>query len=80
TLPVLADGPHTVSAVSTTHPTLPSTRETGTATVDATATTQAITTDDIALAAGEEPNINFTFSEAVAGLDISDIPVAGGTL
>ncbi|WP_316249919.1 BapA/Bap/LapF family large adhesin, partial [Acinetobacter sp. WU_MDCI_Abxc222] len=40
----------------------------------------AITTDDLALAAGETANISFTFSEAVAGFDASDITVVGGTL
>ncbi|WP_052500158.1 BapA/Bap/LapF family large adhesin, partial [Acinetobacter calcoaceticus] len=49
-------------------------------TVDATAPTLAITTDDLALAAGEDANISFTFSEAVAGFDASDITVVGGTL
>ncbi|MCG5972475.1 BapA/Bap/LapF family large adhesin, partial [Acinetobacter baumannii] len=47
---------------------------------DATAPTLAITTDDLALAAGEDANITFTFSEAVAGFDVSDITVVGGTL
>ncbi|WP_228200655.1 Ig-like domain-containing protein, partial [Acinetobacter baumannii] len=51
-----------------------------TVTVDATAPTLAITTDDLALAAGEDANITFTFSEAVAGFDVSDITVVGGTL
>ncbi|EXD99758.1 bacterial Ig-like domain family protein, partial [Acinetobacter baumannii 1096934] len=32
------------------------------------------------LAAGEDANITFTFSEAVAGFDVSDITVVGGTL
>ncbi|WP_035359534.1 Ig-like domain-containing protein, partial [Acinetobacter calcoaceticus] len=45
-----------------------------------TAPTLAITTDDLALAAGEDANISFTFSEAVAGFDASDITVVGGTL
>ncbi|MNZ09390.1 hypothetical protein D3C78_262100 [compost metagenome] len=57
-----------------------STPVTGTVTVDATAPTLAITTDDLALAAGEDANISFTFSEAVAGFDASDITVVGGTL
>ncbi|WP_017387789.1 BapA/Bap/LapF family large adhesin, partial [Acinetobacter calcoaceticus] len=48
--------------------------------VDATAPTLAITTDDLALAAGETANITFTFSEAVAGFDATDIAVVGGTL
>ncbi|MFG4022038.1 BapA/Bap/LapF family large adhesin, partial [Acinetobacter baumannii] len=42
--------------------------------------TLAITTDDLALAAGESANITFTFSEAVTGFDVSDIAVVGGTL
>ena len=37
-------------------------------------------TDDLALAAGEDANISFTFSEAVAGFDASDITVVGCTL
>ncbi|MGQ1745835.1 BapA/Bap/LapF family large adhesin [Acinetobacter baumannii] len=80
TLPVLADGPHTVSVTATDVAGNVSTPVTGTVTVDATAPTLAITTDDLALAAGEDANITFTFSEAVAGFDISDITVVGGTL
>ncbi|NUF17447.1 hypothetical protein HUN18_17575, partial [Acinetobacter lactucae] len=48
--------------------------------VDTVAPTLAITTDDLALAAGETANISFTFSEAVTGFDASDIAVVGGTL
>ncbi|WP_254627278.1 BapA/Bap/LapF family large adhesin, partial [Acinetobacter lactucae] len=48
--------------------------------VDTVAPTLAITTDDLALAAGETANISFTFSEAVAGFDATDIAVVGGTL
>ncbi|WP_416232068.1 BapA/Bap/LapF family large adhesin, partial [Acinetobacter pittii] len=48
--------------------------------VDIVPPTLAITTDDLALAAGETANISFTFSEAVAGFDASDITVVGGTL
>ncbi|WP_228145394.1 Ig-like domain-containing protein, partial [Acinetobacter baumannii] len=66
TLPVLADGPHTVSVTATDVAGNVSTPVTGTVTVDATAPTLAITTDDLALAAGEDANITFTFSEAVA--------------
>ncbi|KCX64917.1 bacterial Ig-like domain family protein, partial [Acinetobacter baumannii 855125] len=80
TLPVLADGPHTVSVTATDVAGNVSTPVTGTVTVDATAPTLAITTDDLALAAGEDANITFTFSEAVAGFDVSDITVVGGTL
>ncbi|NUF39343.1 Ig-like domain-containing protein, partial [Acinetobacter lactucae] len=80
TLPVLADGPHTVSVTATDVAGNVSTPATGTVTVDATAPTLAITTDDLALAAGEDANISFTFSEAVAGFDASDITVVGGTL
>ncbi|EXH39021.1 bacterial Ig-like domain family protein [Acinetobacter baumannii 1293320] len=80
TLPVLADGPHTVSVTATDVAGKVSTPVTGTVTVDATAPTLAITTDDLALAAGEDANITFTFSEAVAGFDVSDITVVGGTL
>ncbi|MFA3599718.1 VCBS domain-containing protein, partial [Acinetobacter baumannii] len=80
TLPVLADGPHTVSVTATDVAGNVSTPVTGTVTVDATAPTLAITTDDLALAAGEDANITFTFSEAVAGFDVSDITVLGGTL
>ncbi|MDP9803451.1 BapA/Bap/LapF family large adhesin, partial [Acinetobacter calcoaceticus] len=80
TLPVLADGPHTVSVTATDVAGNVSTPVTGTVTVDATAPTLAITTDDLALAAGEDANISFTFSEAVAGFDASDITVVGGTL
>ncbi|MFG4302511.1 Ig-like domain-containing protein, partial [Acinetobacter baumannii] len=65
TLPVLADGPHTVSVTATDVAGNVSTPVTGTVTVDATAPTLAITTDDLALAAGEDANITFTFSEAV---------------
>ncbi|WP_171077201.1 Ig-like domain-containing protein, partial [Acinetobacter baumannii] len=79
TLPVLADGPHTVSVTATDVAGNVSTPVTGTVTVDATAPTLAITTDDLALAAGEDANITFTFSEAVAGFDVSDITVVGGT-
>ncbi|ETR24064.1 group 3 Ig-like protein, partial [Acinetobacter baumannii UH7907] len=79
-LPVLADGPHTVSVTATDVAGNVSTPVTGTVTVDATAPTLAITTDDLALAAGEDANITFTFSEAVAGFDVSDITVVGGTL
>ncbi|MDH2507425.1 Ig-like domain-containing protein, partial [Acinetobacter baumannii] len=64
TLPVLADGPHTVSVTATDVAGNVSTPVTGTVTVDATAPTLAITTDDLALAAGEDANITFTFSEA----------------
>ncbi|HCA5029728.1 TPA: BapA prefix-like domain-containing protein, partial [Acinetobacter baumannii] len=78
TLPVLADGPHTVSVTATDVAGNVSTPVTGTVTVDATAPTLAITTDDLALAAGEDANITFTFSEAVAGFDVSDITVVGG--
>ncbi|WP_162628528.1 Ig-like domain-containing protein, partial [Acinetobacter oleivorans] len=53
---------------------------TGTVTVDATAPTLAISADDLALAAGETANITFTFSEAVAGFDATDITLVGGTL
>ncbi|WP_153887176.1 Ig-like domain-containing protein, partial [Acinetobacter baumannii] len=52
TLPVLADGPHTVSVTATDVAGNVSTPVTGTVTVDATAPTLAITTDDLALAAG----------------------------
>ncbi|RZF89978.1 hypothetical protein EXG33_19840, partial [Acinetobacter baumannii] len=38
-----------------------------------------MTTDDLALAAGEDANITFTFSEAGAGFDVSDITGVGGT-
>ena len=48
--------------------------------VDIVPPTLAITTDDLALAAGESANITFTFSEAVTGFDVSDIAVVGGTL
>ncbi|WP_228332712.1 BapA/Bap/LapF family large adhesin, partial [Acinetobacter baumannii] len=48
--------------------------------VDIVPPTLAITTDDLALAAGETANITFTFSEAVTGFDVSDIAVVGGTL
>ncbi|WP_254629099.1 BapA/Bap/LapF family large adhesin, partial [Acinetobacter oleivorans] len=48
--------------------------------VDIVPPTLAITTDDLALAAGETANISFTFSEAVTGFDASDITVVGGTL
>ncbi|MDC5540727.1 Ig-like domain-containing protein, partial [Acinetobacter baumannii] len=48
--------------------------------VDIIPPTLAITTDDLALAAGETANITFTFSEAVTGFDVSDIAVVGGTL
>ncbi|MEI1679599.1 BapA/Bap/LapF family large adhesin, partial [Acinetobacter baumannii] len=48
--------------------------------VDIVPPTLAITTDDLALAAGETANITFTFSEAVTGFDISDITLNGGTL
>ncbi|WP_050765733.1 BapA/Bap/LapF family large adhesin, partial [Acinetobacter calcoaceticus] len=48
--------------------------------VDIVPPTLAITTDDLALAAGEDANISFTFSEAVAGFDATDIAVVGGTL
>ncbi|ENW00433.1 BapA/Bap/LapF family large adhesin, partial [Acinetobacter calcoaceticus] len=48
--------------------------------VDIVPPTLAITTDDLALAAGETANITFTFSEAVAGFDATDIAVVGGTL
>ncbi|WP_228142123.1 Ig-like domain-containing protein, partial [Acinetobacter baumannii] len=50
TLPVLADGPHTVSVTATDVAGNVSTPVTGTVTVDATAPTLAITTDDLALA------------------------------
>ncbi|MFW0671426.1 Ig-like domain-containing protein, partial [Acinetobacter baumannii] len=60
TLPVLADGPHTVSVTATDVAGNVSTPVTGTVTVDATAPTLAITTDDLALAAGEDANITFT--------------------
>ncbi|HFX6314489.1 TPA: Ig-like domain-containing protein, partial [Acinetobacter baumannii] len=48
--------------------------------VDIVPPTLAITTDDLALAAGESANITFTFSEAVAGFDANDITLVGGTL
>ncbi|MFV5345886.1 Ig-like domain-containing protein, partial [Acinetobacter oleivorans] len=48
--------------------------------VDIVPPTLAITTDDLALAAGETANITFTFSEAVAGFDATDITLVGGTL
>ncbi|MBN6522331.1 VCBS domain-containing protein [Acinetobacter pittii] len=48
--------------------------------VDIVPPTLAITTDDLALAAGETANISFTFSEAVTGFDASDITLIGGTL
>ncbi|WP_228267586.1 Ig-like domain-containing protein, partial [Acinetobacter calcoaceticus] len=80
TLPVLADGPHTVSVTATDVAGNVSTPATGTVTVDATAPTLAITADDLALAAGETANITFTFSEAVAGFDATDITLVGGTL
>ncbi|KJH61670.1 flagellar protein [Acinetobacter calcoaceticus] len=48
--------------------------------VDIVPPTLAITTDDLALAAGEDANISFTFSEAVTGFDASDITLIGGTL
>jgi VCBS repeat-containing protein len=48
--------------------------------VDLVPPTLAITTDDLALAAGETANISFTFSEAVTGFDVSDITLVGGTL
>ncbi|MFW1763786.1 Ig-like domain-containing protein, partial [Acinetobacter calcoaceticus] len=48
--------------------------------VDIVPPTLAITTDDLALAAGETANITFTFSEAVTGFDASDITLVGGTL
>ncbi|WP_032038828.1 Ig-like domain-containing protein, partial [Acinetobacter sp. 742879] len=79
-LPVLADGPHTVNVTATDVAGNVSTPVTGTVIVDATAPTLAITTDDLALAAGETANISFTFSEAVTGFDASDITVVGGAL
>ncbi|EXS26809.1 bacterial Ig-like domain family protein, partial [Acinetobacter sp. 826659] len=72
TLPVLADGPHTVSVTATDVAGNVSTPVTGTVTVDATAPSLAISADDLALAAGETANISFTFSEAGAGFDASD--------
>ncbi|NUG01924.1 type I secretion C-terminal target domain-containing protein [Acinetobacter oleivorans] len=48
--------------------------------VDIVPPTLAITTDDLALAAGETANITFTFSEAVTGFDANDITLIGGTL
>ncbi|WP_416378562.1 Ig-like domain-containing protein [Acinetobacter pittii] len=80
TLPALTDGPHTVSVTATDVAGNVSTPVTGTVTVDATAPTLAISADDLALAAGETANITFTFSEAVAGFDATDITLVGGTL
>ncbi|MDV8153939.1 Ig-like domain-containing protein, partial [Acinetobacter pittii] len=80
TLPALTDGPHTVSVTATDVAGNVSTPVTGTVTVDATAPTLAISADDLALAAGETANITFTFSEAVAGFDATDIILVGGTL
>ncbi|EXS22084.1 bacterial Ig-like domain family protein, partial [Acinetobacter sp. 742879] len=77
---MLADGPHTVNVTATDVAGNVSTPVTGTVIVDATAPTLAITTDDLALAAGETANISFTFSEAVTGFDASDITVVGGAL
>ncbi|MCU4550987.1 flagellar protein, partial [Acinetobacter pittii] len=80
TLPALTDGPHTVSVTATDVAGNVSVPVTGTVTVDATAPTLAISADDLALAAGETANITFTFSEAVAGFDATDITLVGGTL
>ena len=49
TLPALTDGPHTVTVTATDAAGNVSTPVTGTVTVDATAPTLAITTDDLAL-------------------------------
>ncbi|WP_228142559.1 Ig-like domain-containing protein, partial [Acinetobacter seifertii] len=80
TLPALTDGTHTVSVTATDVAGNISTPATGTLTVDSTAPTLAIGTDDLALAAGETANISFTFSEPVIGFDATDITVVGGTL
>ncbi|WP_171257491.1 Ig-like domain-containing protein, partial [Acinetobacter seifertii] len=80
TLPALTDGTHTVSVTATDVAGNISTPATGTLTVDSTAPTLAIGTDDLALAAGETANISFTFSEPVIGFDATDVAVAGGTL
>ncbi|NUF54240.1 hypothetical protein HUN16_18060, partial [Acinetobacter seifertii] len=58
TLPALTDGTHTVSVTATDVAGNISTPATGTLTVDSTAPTLAIGTDDLALAAGETANIS----------------------
>ncbi|QNX02535.1 BapA prefix-like domain-containing protein [Acinetobacter seifertii] len=49
-------------------------------TADITPPTLAISASDLNLAAGESTTVTFTFSEAVAGFDATDVAVAGGTL
>ncbi|AZB91567.1 hypothetical protein DKE41_004230 [Acinetobacter pittii] len=80
TLPVLTDGPHTVSVTATDVAGNVSAPVTGTVTVDATAPTLAITATDLNLGLGESTTVTFTFSEAVTGFDASDVTLAGGTL
>ncbi|WP_228147242.1 Ig-like domain-containing protein, partial [Acinetobacter baumannii] len=70
TLPVLADGPHTVSVTATDVAGNVSTPGTGTVTVDGAAPTLAIPTDDPAPAAGERDQTNFSVrGEGVGGDD-----------
>ncbi|MDC5428263.1 Ig-like domain-containing protein, partial [Acinetobacter baumannii] len=79
TLPALTDGPHTIT-VTATDPAGNAGTDTAVVTIDTTAPTLAIITDDLALAAGETANISFIFSEAVTGFDANDITLIGGTL
>ncbi|WP_289344658.1 BapA/Bap/LapF family large adhesin [Acinetobacter baumannii] len=79
TLPTLADGPHTIT-VTATDAAGNVGNDTAVVTIDTTAPTLAIITDDLALAAGETANISFIFSEAVTGFDANDITLIGGTL
>ncbi|MBC3807179.1 glycosyl hydrolase [Undibacterium seohonense] len=48
--------------------------------IDTLRPTVAITVDDTALAIGQTATVTFTFSEAVTGLDTSDVTVANGSL
>ncbi|MCJ8790386.1 BapA/Bap/LapF family large adhesin [Acinetobacter baumannii] len=79
TLPALTDGPHTIT-VTATDAAGNVGNDTAVVTIDTTAPTLAIITDDLALAAGETANISFIFSEAVTGFDANDITLIGGTL
>ncbi|WP_336951649.1 Ig-like domain-containing protein [Sphingobium aromaticivastans] len=77
----LSEGAHSITATATDAAGNAGTASSALAiTVDTTAPTVAISATPAALVAGQTATVTFSFSEAPAGFDASDISVSGGTL